>query len=49
MTQPVTEYLEFTGNTQAINTVQVKARVQGYLEKVYFKMATGSKKGSCCF
>lgn len=32
----VNEYLEFTGNTQAINSVQLVARVQGYLEKVFF-------------
>ncbi|MGZ5051646.1 MAG: efflux RND transporter periplasmic adaptor subunit [Methylobacter sp.] len=34
--RPVSEYLEFTGNTQAINSVQLVARVQGYLEKVFF-------------
>ena len=32
----VTEYLELTGNTQAFNTVQLVARVAGYLEKVFF-------------
>lgn len=34
--QQVSEYLEFTGNTQAVNSVQLVARVQGYLEKVFF-------------
>jgi len=43
--QPVTDYLEFTGNTQAINTVQLKARVEGYLEKVFFKDGDRVKKG----
>ena len=33
----VTDYLELTGNTQAIVTVQLVARVAGYLEKVFFK------------
>ena len=33
----VTDYLELTGNTQAINTVQLVARVAGYLEKVFFQ------------
>jgi multidrug efflux pump subunit AcrA (membrane-fusion protein) len=33
----VTEYLELTGNTQAVNTVQLVARVAGYLEKVFFR------------
>jgi RND family efflux transporter MFP subunit len=33
----VTDYLELTGNTQAINTVQLRARVAGYLDKVLFQ------------
>jgi RND family efflux transporter MFP subunit len=33
----VTEYLELTGNIQAVNTVQLVARVAGYLEKVFFR------------
>jgi RND family efflux transporter MFP subunit len=33
----VTDYLELTGNTQAIHTVQLVARVAGYLEKVFFQ------------
>ncbi len=41
VSQPVREeivdYLEFSGNTQAINTVQLQARVEGYLNGVYFK------------
>ena len=28
----VTDYLELNGNTQAINTVQLRARVEGYLD-----------------
>ncbi len=43
--QPVTDYLEFTGNTQAINTVQLVARVQGYLDKILFKDGDVVKKG----
>jgi RND family efflux transporter MFP subunit len=49
VTQPVTDYLEFTGNTQAINTVQLKARVEGYLEKVFFKDGDRVKKGQLLF
>ena len=41
VSQPVKEeivdYLEFRGNTQAVNTVQLRARVEGYLDGVYFK------------
>lgn len=33
----IADYLELTGNTQAINTVQLRARVEGYLDGVYFK------------
>ena len=43
--QPVADYLEYTGNTEAINTVQLKARVQGYLEKILFKDGDMVKKG----
>ena len=47
--QPVTDYLEFTGNTQAINTVQLRARVQGFLEKVFFQDGDLVKKGQLLF
>ena len=47
--QPVTDYLEFTGNTQAINTVQLRARVEGYLEKVFFQDGDLVKKGQMLF
>jgi RND family efflux transporter MFP subunit len=33
----ITNYEDFTGRTDAIYTVEVKARVTGYLVKVYFK------------
>ncbi len=32
----VTDYIEATGNTEAVQTVQLRARVAGYLEKVLF-------------
>jgi RND family efflux transporter MFP subunit len=35
--QPVTEFLEFTGRTDAFETVEVRARVQGFLEKTHFE------------
>lgn len=47
--QEVSEYLEFTGNTQALNTVQLVARVQGYLKKVYFHDGDLVKKGQLLF
>ena len=42
--KPVTLYLELTGNTQAFNSVDLVARVQGYLESIDYKdgaFATG--------
>ena len=45
----VVDYLEFTGNTQAVNTVQLRARVEGYLEKVLFQDGDRVKKGQLLF
>lgn len=45
----VTDYLEFTGNTQAINTVQLRARVEGFLEKIFFKDGDRVKKAQPLF
>jgi len=45
----VTDYLELSGNTQAINTVQLVARVPGYLEKVFFHDGQIVKKGQTLF
>jgi len=47
--QNVTDYLEFTGNTQAVNTVQLVARVEGYLEKVFFVDGETVKQGQPLF
>jgi RND family efflux transporter MFP subunit len=49
MKQTVTDYLTATGNTQAINTVQLTARVSGYLEKVFFNDGQMVKKGQLLF
>ena len=47
--QTVTEWDEFTGRIEAINTVDVRARVSGYLEKVYFTAGQRVKKGDLLF
>jgi RND family efflux transporter MFP subunit len=47
--QAVTDSLELTGNTQAVNTVQLVARVAGYLEKVFFRDGQTVKKGDLLF
>jgi RND family efflux transporter MFP subunit len=45
----VTDYLELTGNTQAVNTVQLVARVAGYLDKVFFRDGQMVRKGQLLF
>src|SRR5262247_4200853 len=47
--RPVTDYLELTGNTQAIYTVQLVARVVGFLEKILFQDGQYVKKGQPLF
>ncbi len=47
--QSVVDYMEFTGNTQAINTVKLRARVEGYLEKVLFQDGDYVKKDQLLF
>ena len=47
--QPVTRYIELTGNTQAFNQVDLEARVQGFLEKINYKDGTLAKKGTVLF
>lgn len=45
----VTYYIELPGNTQAVNTVQLVARVPGYLNKVFFHDGQMVKKGQPLF
>jgi RND family efflux transporter MFP subunit len=45
----VIDSLELTGNTQAVNTVQLVARVAGYLEKVFFRDGQTVNKGDLLF
>jgi len=45
----VTDYLEFTGNAVALNTVQLVARVEGFLEKLLFQDGESVKKGKLLF
>ena len=47
--QNVTTYLEFSGRTEAVEAVDVRARVQGFLESVNFQPATDVKKGDLLF
>jgi RND family efflux transporter MFP subunit len=45
----VTVYQDFTGNTQAIESVKIRARVQGFLRSFHFEPATFVKKGDLLF
>lgn len=51
--KPVSEYVtdfeEFTGRTQAVYDVAIRARVTGYLDKVYFKDGAEVKEGDPLF
>src|SRR5262245_40151291 len=41
----VTDYADFTGRTAAVDSVDVRARVWGYLDKVHFKEGAFVNKG----
>ena len=45
----VTDFAEFTGRTAAVDSVKVRARVWGYLDKVNFKEGALVKKGDVLF
>jgi membrane fusion protein, multidrug efflux system len=47
--RPVTEYLELTGNTAAFASVDLVARVQGYLTSIDYKDGATVKKGDQLF
>lgn len=43
--RPVTSYLEYTGTTQAVESIDIRARVRGFLEERHFKEGADVKKG----
>lgn len=45
----VTEYLQLTGNTQAKETVDIRARVEGYLQDIGFQDGSVVKTGQMLF
>jgi RND family efflux transporter MFP subunit len=47
--QKVTEYIELTGNAASTKTVNLIARVEGYLEKIHFQDGQIVKKGDLLF
>ncbi len=49
LAQEVSEWDEFTGRIEAVNSVQIRSRVSGYLEKVAFTAGKKVKKGDLLF
>jgi RND family efflux transporter MFP subunit len=47
--QEITDFADFTGRTAAVDSVEVRARVWGYLDKVNFKEGAMVKKGDVLF
>jgi membrane fusion protein, multidrug efflux system len=47
--QEVVQYLEYTGTTQAFATVDIRARVPGFLQQMYFEPGTKVKAGDELF
>ena len=47
--EPVTRYLDLTGNTASINTVDLNARVQGFLTAIKYQDGQSVKKGDVLF
>lgn len=47
--QQVTTYLEYTGTTAAIETVEIRARVSGYLQSIHFQPRSRVKAGDVLF
>src|SRR5262245_10319610 len=45
----VTDYADYTGRTAAVDSVEVRAHVWGYLEKVNFKEGALVQKGDILF
>ena len=45
----ITDYYEYTGRTAAVDAVEVRARVSGYLVKVNFREGAVVKKGDLLF
>src|SRR5690348_8823233 len=47
--RPVTIYLETTGNTAAVNTTNLVARVPGFLDSINYRDGDVVKKGTVLF
>ena len=49
LAQDVSEWDEYTGRIEAVEAVDVRARVSGYLERIHFRAGESVKKGDLLF
>jgi len=49
LVKEVTDYLEFTGTTEAMETVEIRARVKGFLQSVQFTAGERVKQGDLLY
>lgn len=49
VTRSVTDYVDFPGRTEAVNSIEVRARVTGYLVKVHFQEGADVQKDDLLF
>ena len=49
VTKQIVDYVDFTGRTEAMPTIDVRARVSGYLDKVLFREGFDVKEGDVLF
>jgi RND family efflux transporter MFP subunit len=47
--RPITEYHEFTGQTDAVESAEIRARVRGYLNKIDFQEGTEVEQGKLLY
>lgn len=47
--QDLTEYHDFTGTTEAVDSIEVRARVEGYLQEIHFVDGSLVEKGQKLF
>ena len=46
--EKLVEWDEFTGRFEAVEQVDIRARVSGYLATIDFRTARSSRRASCC-
>lgn len=49
LARDVTDYEDFPGRTDAVNSIEIRARVTGYLDHAHFKEGTDVKQGDPLF